>query len=154
MRLVRIVLATGALAALACTHRVSADSNFWGCKDLPPIGPKSHLTMVRAAAPDSQLLARRSGRLLVIVSWSSDSLAGHSKPAGALVLIAGPDGKAFVTDSAGRVAPVELPVPPDSYYLVMRFIGTQTLDTIVTVRQGYPDTANAFLQAGGMTICA
>jgi hypothetical protein len=155
MPLVRLVAAIASLAtALACYHQVSADTNFYGCKDLPLIGPQSHLDVRLAQAPDSQLQARGSARLILIVSWSSDSLARHSHPTNALVQIDSTTRSFLVTDSAGRAGAVELPVPPDSYRLLVRLIGSQTLDTAVPVRQGYPDTARVYLQSGGMTICA
>jgi len=153
--LTRIAVAIASVAvALACHHQVSQDPNFWGCKKFPRFGPKSHLDVSLADAPDSNLQARDSGRLIVIVSWSSDSLARHSYPGNAQVEVSSTNKVYLVADSVGRAGPLELPVPPGAYRFVVRLIGAQTLDTSVTVRQGYADTARAYLQTGGMTLCA
>jgi hypothetical protein len=155
MSLLRTVAIAASLTmALAC-HQATPDPNFWGCKDLPLLGPPSHLVVRLSDTLDPQLKTSGSGRLVVLASWSSDSLARHSKPTFALLRISNTNKDiAEATDSSGGFKPVELPVPPNSYRLAVRLIAVQSLDTTVTVRHGFTDTVRVYLQSGGMRICA
>jgi hypothetical protein len=101
------------------------------------------------------------GRLVVVLRWSSDSLARRSRPSGALLSLkqvpAGTNtGGLFHQDSvAGNgFLRLTLAVPEGAYRLEVRLIGSPVLVTPLTVRRGYADTARAFLGSGGVELCS
>lgn len=150
---IAIFLFAGAI--LACQQRARVAAVGGGCDTLPAHGAPGHVELSRSTSVDSQLLARRRGRLVMLVNWSSDSLARLSHPRAVVrvVLAATNTYDTRVVDSSG-VLPVDLPAAKDPYQFAFRLIGVQILDASIPLRSGFTDTARVFLQAGGVILCS
>ena len=161
----RIVVVLTLISGIACRHKAPPPVVFGGCTTSPLIGPVGHVELVLAATPDS-LLADSQGRLVSIARWSSDSLASESQPeplrfrftatrprmnsAGYMTLV---DTIGVATPDSGIVR-FTLAGPAGSYELSVRVFAGMGLDTTLSIRRGFADTARVLVQAGGLTVCA
>ena len=120
------------------------------------VGPRGHLVLARSASPDSSLAGKDTGRLVVLLTWSSDSLARISRPYGGILEITDvrtQRATSATVDAVGNVA-VSVSDTSDTYVIRVRSMGAQPLQDTVVLRRGYADTARAFLQSGGTIFCA
>jgi hypothetical protein len=105
------------------------------------------------------------GRLVAFFNWSSDSLAHKTLPPaahfelGSIAVRYDSEGYASVVDTSGivsrnsRVPTITLQVPDGSYQFQVDALGAVSLDTTLTIRKGFTDTAYVFLQASGIQMC-
>ena len=107
-------------------------------------------------SPDSVLTGEDSGRLVVLLGWSSDSLARTSRPYGGIVEMSSLRTQVLTKANIATVDSVSLPVTDSSAAFVMkvRSIGAQPVQDTVVVRHGYVDTTRVYLQSGGTIFCA
>lgn len=153
------------LICVACRQRNSTPVLSGGCWEAPLIGPVGHVELALSSVPDSALAGRR-GRIAVSIRWSSDSLARESRPAPVRFRLtsARPQldsaGYMRVVDTTGLVAEDSGIVQfmavatGGSYELSVGAFGGGRVDTTLTIRPGFTDTARVFLQAGGVQMCA
>ena len=165
----RLLLTTSVACVTALTgcHHPARTVTFSGGCTLPslPIGPPSHLEFIRSSVPDSIPVDHGQGRLVAFFRWSSDSLARVAP---------GPTVRFQLTsvtvrfDSAGYAGGVDYAgllrggaglsktthlVREGSYRFLVYALGAAPLDTALSLRAGFTDTARVFLQASGGQIC-
>jgi hypothetical protein len=143
----------------ACHSPARTTPVFTGCTHSDPVGPNSHLLLVRSTLPDSTLPDHQRGRLVASFQWSSDSLARTWPLRAARIRLTGV-AVPFDTASSIRLPGdstllrATLLAPEGHYRFLIVAIGGVTLDTTVTIRAGFTDTAQVFLRLAGLTLCS
>ena len=143
----------------ACHSSARITPVFTGCTDSDPVGPNSHLLFVRSTLPDSTLVDHQRGQLAASLQWSSDSLARTWPIPAARIRLTGVTVSFDSTSSISlsgdsTLLRATLLAPEGDYRFLIMVIGGVTLDTTVTIRGGYTDTAQVFLRLAGLTLCS
>jgi hypothetical protein len=162
-----VISSLACLTALNACHHPARTVTFSGGCTGPgsPIGPPSHLQFIRSSVADSIPFDHERGRLVAIFQWSSDSLARKS-PAltvrfelRSLTVRLDSSGYAGAVDYGGLVrgdtaiSKTTHLVREGSYRFLVYALGAAPLDTALSIRAGFSDTARIFLQASGVQIC-
>lgn len=154
-------------ALIGCHRHARVVTFVGGCTvPGPPIGPPSHLQLIRSSVADSLPVDHGRGRVVAFFRWSSDSLA-RKTPAlpvrfelSSIAVWFDSAGYASVADTS-NVLGADAAIPKavlvtreGSYRLLVRALGAAPLDTTLSIRAGFTDTARVFLQASGVQMCS
>src|SRR5438552_11357088 len=150
-------------ASIGCHHQARTVTLFGGCTEPgPPVGPPSHLQLIHSSASDSIPDDHGRGGLVAFFRWSSDSLA-RKAPAltvrftlrsvsvrfDSMGYASVVDTSAFVGGDAAIPRAILL-APEGNYRFLVRALGAAPLDTALSIRAGFTDTARVLLQASGV----
>ena len=128
-----------------------------GCVDRTPVGPPTHIELVRTEEYDSVLAAQGLGHVVAAFRWSSDSMAALSAPHVETPRLEGDTPPADTLASAvspQRGLTLFAGAPgAGRYRLTARVVAAAPVSGLLQVEPGRSDTIKVYVQMAGGRLC-